>query len=234
MNKKKGLNLDIYYTPHQIKEAKMIKLNKIIKYLIYSDLIFYSGWGLISPIFALYLVDSLKLTAFVVGMAAAVHLITRSLLRVPFGMQADKSQKIAFRFMFWGLLVAALVPLGYISAASSAHIYALQALLGASLAMSTAGWTSIFAKHMDKGKESTEWGVDAVAVGLGPGIAGAVGGITVTLFSFNLVFAIVALAGLLGAFLLLFIKKEILAKQTGTGELFVHHELRRLKKARIN
>jgi len=212
-----------------------LKLNKIIKYLIYSDLVFYTGWGLISPIFAIFIIDNIiGGTAFVVGVAAAINLIVRSLLRVPFGMYADKSQKKAYYFMFFGLLISALVPIGYILSTSPWHIYLLQAILGAALAMSTGGWTGIFAKYMDKGKESTEWGIDAVAVGIGPGIAGAVGGLAVTYFSFNIVFIAVTLIGLLGVFILPIIKKDVLKNTKGTGKLFVHHEIRRIKKARIS
>jgi len=213
-----------------------LKLNKIIKYLIYSDMVFYTGWGLISPIFAIFILNSIAGgSAFVVGIAAAVNLIVRSLLRVPFGMCADKSQRKSYYFMFWGLFISALVSLGYIIARSPWHIYLLQTVLGAALAMSTAGWTGIFAKYMDRGKESTEWGIDAVAVGIGPGIAGALGGLAVTYFSFNFVFVAVTLIGLIGAAILLVVRKDVLKeKDGGTGKLFVHHELRRIKKSRFH
>lgn len=212
-----------------------MELNKIIKYLIYSDLIFYTGWGLISPIFAIFILQSIAGgNAFVVGMAAAVHLVTRSLLRVPFGMQADKSQKKAYWYMFWGLLIASFVPVGYIFSTNQWHIYILQSVLGISLAMSTAGWTGVFTKHIDSGKESTEWGIDAVAVGIGPGIAGALGGVAVTYFSFNLVFIAVGFIGIIGTLLLLTVRKDVLRYGSGSGKLFVPREVRRLKKARIH
>ena len=211
-----------------------MELNKIIKYLVYSDLVFYTGWGLISPIFAIFILDSIiGGNAFVVGMAAAIHLVVRSLLRIPFGMKADKSQKVSYQFMLWGLLIAALVPLGYIFSSEVWHIYIFQAVLGASLAMSTAGWACIFTRHMDKGKESTEWGIDAVAVGLGPGIAAAVGGVTVTYFSFNYVFVVVTLAGLFGTLVLLFVKKDILKQAERKSAIFTHREVRRLKKHNV-
>ena len=188
-----------------------IKLNKVVKYLIFSDLVFYSGWGLISPIFAVFILNSIiGGNAFVVGMAAGINLIIRSILRVSFGVYADKSQKRSYYFMIIGLFISALVPVGYIYAKFPFHIYALQLILGASLAMSTAGWTCLFARHMDKGKESTEWGVDAVAVSLGPGIAAILGGTAVTYFSFEMVFIAVTLIGLLGAFLLLFVKNNVM------------------------
>jgi MFS family permease len=188
-----------------------LKLNKIVKYLVVSDLIFYTGWGLISPVFAIFLLDSIiGGSAFVVGMSAAVNLIVRSVLRVPFGIYADKDQRIAYHLMIWGLLISAIVPVGYIYSKTPMNIYLLQAVLGFGLAMSTAGWTTIFSRHMDRGKESTEWGVDAVAVGLGPGIAAAIGGLSVTYFGFNAVFIAVTLAGLIGVLMLLVIKKDIL------------------------
>jgi predicted MFS family arabinose efflux permease len=215
-----------------------IQLNKIAKYLILSDLIFYSGWGLISPIFAVFILDLINGgNAFVVGLASGINLVSRSLLRIPFGIYADKSSRVSYHFMFWGLLFAALVPIGFIFSSTPLHIYLLQAFLGAMLAMSTAGWTCLFARHMDKGSESTEWGVDAVAVGIGPGIASVIGGAAVTYFSFQYVFIGVTLLGLIGVFILLFIKKDILKNKSLIGlksSLFLPYELRKMKKARFS
>ncbi|MEK6820377.1 MAG: MFS transporter, partial [Nanoarchaeota archaeon] len=183
-----------------------INLNKIIKYLILSDLVFYTGWGLISPIFAIFILDMIQGgNAFVVGMAAAISLIVRSIVRIPFGLYVDKdkTQRRAYWYMVLGLFVGALIPFGFIFSKLPMHIYILQAIFGVSMAMSTAGWTCIFSRRIDKNKESTEWGVDAVAVGLGPGIAALVGGIAVPFFSFTYVFIAVALLGLAGVVLLL-------------------------------
>jgi predicted MFS family arabinose efflux permease len=213
-----------------------IPLNRIAKNLILSDLVFYSAWGLISPIFAVFIIDIINGgNAFVVGMASGINLVIRSILRIPFGIAADKKAKIAYNFMFWGLLFSALVPIGYIFSNLPIHVYILQALLGAMLAMSTAGWTSLFSRHLEKGKESTEWGVDAVAVGIGPGITSILGGIVVTYFSFNYVFIAVAIAGLIGVSLLLVIKREILKNHALIPKFSpFSYELRRAKKARIN
>jgi MFS family permease len=212
-----------------------IQLNKIAKYLILSDLIFYSGWGLISPIFAVFILKSIvDGNAFVIGMAAGINLVSRSLLRIPFGIKADKNKRTSYLFMFWGLLLASLVPLGYIFSTSAIQIYILQAFLGAMLAMSTAGWTCLFSTHMDKGKESTEWGVDAVAVGIGPGIASIIGGAAVTYISFNWVFILVSFLGIIGTLILILVKKDILKNKDILPNLYpFSYETRRLKKARF-
>ena len=216
-----------------MKKRGVFELNKIIKYLIYSVLVFYTGWGLVSPILAIFIIQNIVGgNAFVVGMTAALSLIVRSILRVPFGIYADKSQKKAYSFMFWGLLIAALTPLGFIISKYPWHLYLIQVIFGASLALSTAGWAGIFTKYLDKGKGSTEWGIDAVAVGIGPGIAAVVGGIAVTYFSFNLVFILATIFGLIGAVLLLFVKSNILQYRDGSKHKtsFVPHEIRRIKK----
>jgi MFS family permease len=213
-----------------------VPLNRIARYLIWSDLVFYSAWGLISPIFAVFILGMISGgNAFVVGLASGINLVIRSILRIPFGIYADKKTNIAYNFMFWGLFFSALVPLGYLFSTLPIQIYILQAFLGAMLAMSTAGWTSLFSRHLDKGKESTEWGVDAVAVGLGPGITSILGGIAVTYFSFNYVFIAVSLVGLIGVSLLLFIKKQILKNHSIMPKFSpFSYELRRVKKARFN
>ena len=102
-----------------------MKLNKIIKYLVLSDLIFYTGWGLISPIFAIFILDLIVGgTAFVVGLAAGIALIIRSVLRIPFGIYADKGQKISYHLMFYGLFISALVPIGiYLCKHALAYLY---------------------------------------------------------------------------------------------------------------
>lgn len=188
------------------------KINRIVKYLILSDLVFYTGWGLISPIFAIFIVEKIVGgNAFVAGLSSAVYLILMSLLRIPFGMFLDSrpSEKDDYWFLTIGLFIAALTSFGFIFAKLPWHIYLLQIVRAVTMAMTLAAWPAIFTRHIDKGKESTEWGLDATSVGLGAGISGAIGGWAVIKFGFNLVFITVGFVGLIGTFLLLFLKNEI-------------------------
>ncbi len=75
--------------------------------------------------------------------------------------------------------------------------------------MSLSGWSAIFTRHIDKGKEATEWGLDATSYGIGIGISAAIGGWAVTQFGFNPVFIAVGVMGLIGVALLLGIKNKI-------------------------
>ena len=188
------------------------KINRIVKYLVLSDLVFWAGWGLITPVFAIFIVNKIEGgTAFVAGMAAATYWILKSLLRIPIGMFLDNrpSEKDDYWFLTVGLFIAALVPFGYIFSKFPWHIYLFQSVYAVAMAMSLAGWSAIFTRHIDKGKEATEWGLDATSVGIGTGISGAVGGWAVTQFGFNLVFIGVGILGIIGASLLLCLRKDI-------------------------
>jgi len=189
-----------------------LKINRIVKYLILSDLAFYAGWGLISPIFAIFIVEKIQGgNVLVAGLSSAVYLILIALLRVPMGIFLDSKpgERDDYWFLTVGLFIAALIPFGFIFSRFPWHIYLLQAIHAIGMAMSLSAWPAIFTRHIDKGKESTEWGLDATSVGLGAGISGAIGGWAVTKFGFNPVFIAVGIIGLIGAFLLLFLRKEI-------------------------
>jgi len=189
-----------------------LKFNKIVKYLILSDLIFYAGWGLITPIFAIFIVNNIQGgTILIAGIASSIYWVLKSVLRVPIGIFLDKhkGEKDDYFFLVFGLLIAALIPFGYIFSKLPWHIYVLQTIYAIGMAMSLSGWSAIFTRHIDKGKEATEWGLDATSYGIGTGVAAAVGGLAVTKFGFNPVFIAVGIMGLIGVVLLLGIRNKI-------------------------
>ena len=56
------------------------------------------------------------------------------------------------------------------------------------MGMNIPGFTAIFTRHIDKGKEAFDWSVRAALIGMGSGIAGALGGIIAHKFGFNVLF----------------------------------------------
>ena len=186
--------------------------NRIIKYLILSEFTFWTGWGLLTPVFAIFIVDKIQGgDAFVAGMAAAIFWIVRSLLRIPFGILVDTlpSEKDDYFVLVIGLFIASLVPFGFIFASTPLHIYVLQGVYGLAMALSYSGRMPIFIRHIDKSRESTDWGLNAASTGLGMGLAGAIGGWAVTRFGFTPVFVWVGILGLIGVALLFGLKNQI-------------------------
>jgi len=75
--------------------AKII--NKIVKVLISSDFFLNLGWGLLSPIFALFVLQNITIgnpakAAEVAGFAALSYWLSKSLIEIPIGRFLDKHQ----------------------------------------------------------------------------------------------------------------------------------------------
>lgn len=202
---------------------KYLKVNKVVKYLILADLVFWSGWGLLSPIFGIFLIQNIQGAGLgIVGIASAIYWVLKSLLRIPLGIFLDqrKGEEDDFWFLVFGIILASLVPFGYLMARDCWHIFLLQALQAVGVAMFLSGWTAIFTRHIDQGKEATEWGLDATVVGLGIGIFGALGGMIAQVFGFKVIFILVGLSGFLAVLLLLSILKFISPRSLKKGLIF--------------
>lgn len=199
-------------------------LNKIIKALIISDFFLNLGWGLVSPVFALFILENVTKNdsfraAEVAGMSALFYWIAKSLMEIPIGYLLDKKngEKDDFWFMVLGTFITALVPLGYIFSTTPSHIYFWQVIHAIGMAMALPSWLAIFTRHIDKGKEGFQWGVETTSIGVGAGIAGGLGGILVGYFGFNIVFVLVTVLNLASGICLLFVKNNVFVKRDGTG-----------------
>ncbi|MFZ5559687.1 MAG: MFS transporter [Patescibacteria group bacterium] len=198
-------------------------INKIVRTLISADLIFLSAFGLITPIFAVFITEQIKGGNIeVVGFAAAVYWIIKSLLQIPIGNFLDKrkGEKDDLYFLVFGYLIVGLVPFGYLSSFLPWHIYVLEGIYAIGMAMAIPSWCAIFTRHIDKGKEGFEWSLESTAFSFGTGVTGALGGILVSKFGFDVVFVIVGIFALIGALLPLFIYKDITQKGDGFLRFF--------------
>jgi len=192
-----------------------IGINKIIKILISSDFLLQSGWGLIGPIFAIFIVEQVKGGSLAnVGLAAATYWIVKSIVQPFIARYLDmvKGEKDDFKFLFWGMIVANLVPLGYLLATSVWHIFLLESIRGLAMACVVPAWAGIFTRHIDKGWEAFSWSIDSAFFGLGGGFAAAFGGIIATFLGFKIIFVLVSLFGLAATFVLLSIRRKIFTR----------------------
>src|SRR3989344_3159484 len=191
-------------------------INKIVKMLIVSDFFLNSGWGLMGPIFAIFIVKNIAVgniaeAAKIAGFSALCFWITKSLLQIPIGRYLDKNhgERDDFWFMVLGTFMMALVPIGYLLSTQPWHIYGLQIFYAIAAALNFPSWSAIFTRHIDRGKEAVEWGAHSTVSGLGVGIAGGIGGIAVASFGFTSVFIFVSMFSVLAGCLLLTLNQDI-------------------------
>ncbi len=191
-------------------------INKIIKLLIISDFFLNSGWGLMGPVFAIFIVKNITVGNFseaakVAGFASLFFWITKSILQIPIGHYLDKNhgERDDFWFMVVGTFMMVFVPLGYIFSTQPWHIYLLQIFYAVSAAINFPSWAAIFTRHIDKGSEAMEWSTHSTFLGIAAGVAGGIGGVAVSTFGFNAVFIFVSIFTVVSGFLLLVIKDDI-------------------------
>lgn len=194
-------------------------INRVIKTLIISDFVLNSGWGLIAPVFAIFLVQNVASGSAmegvkIAGFASLIYWVVKSFLQIPIGKYLDKNhgEKDDFWFMTFGNFLTAFVPIGFLVSSLPWHIYAFQALHAIGMAMVVPSWSAIFTRHIDKGKEAFEWGVESTSLGFGAGIAGAVGGILAALFGFKVILISVGVLTIISTGLFFLIRKEIAPK----------------------
>lgn len=137
------------------------EVNQVIRVLTFSDLIFMSGFGLLAPIFAIYITDQIEgATLAVVGIASTIYLVTKSLGQIPAAYFIDKirGERDDYWSMVVGSLIVSAIPLLYIAISNVWALYLVQFIYGFSVAFTFPSWMAIFTRHVDKNKEGFEWG----------------------------------------------------------------------------
>ncbi len=191
---------------------KKLSINKIVFFLIKADFFFFSALGFVAPIFAVFLTEKLKDGSIeVAGFAIAIYWITKSIFEIPIAKFLDKKkgERDDLMFLVSGYFVVGLIHFGYTQATLSWHIYILEALYAVAMAIAMPGWSAIFTRHIDKGREGFEWSIEHVTYSIGTGITGALSGIFVSKYGFNAVFMIAGVVAIIGSLIPLFIYKNV-------------------------
>ena len=201
------------------------KINKVIKVLISSYSILSSSWGLISPIFAIFLIEGITKNPAeavrIAGFASLIYWGLKSVLQIPIGSYLDKNhgEKDDFYFLIIGVCLTSLVPFGFAFSSLVWHIYALEALHAMGMAMVIPSISAMFTRHIDKGQEAYEEAMNSTCLGLGAGITGAVGGIIASIYSFRVVFLLAGFFSFFSALVVFLIKDKITSTNKKTSRV---------------
>ena len=183
------------------KLFERVRVNKVIRVLILSDFFLFSGVGLMSPIFAVFITEQIKGGSIsVAGFAAAIYLMCKSLLPIPIArfMDIQRGEKDDFRVMMFGSIVMALVPFVYLFVRLPWELYVVQAIYGIGAAFAFVSWQAIFTRHVDKEDVALEWGVYNTLTDLGGAAAAGIGGAIAQALGFHLLFILTGVILLCG------------------------------------
>ena len=186
-------------------------MDKTLKLLTLSDISIYSGFGLISPILAIFIKDNLiGGTLFAAGLASAIFLITHAILQIIFA--ETFSSKDRRWMLIFGTVLIALVPLGYIFSTAMWHIFIVQFIYGVGAGFAYPSWYSLFSSHIEKKQSGFQWSVYNSCVSIGTGITAAVGAWLAQIIGFRWVFAITGIITMTGLFILFQLDKNVAKK----------------------
>src|SRR3989338_9806945 len=181
-------------------------MNTFIRSLIVSDFLLYFSYGLLTPIFAVFITQQIVGADIeTVGAATAIYWIVRSLTSIPLARWMDKhdGERDEFLFMFWGALLMSLTLMSLTFATEIWHVFIVQALFGVFNSMAIPGWRILFTNHIDAGKTGFEWSVWDVAVATGTALAAYAGSVVAQVYGFHVLFIAVGVIGVLGALILI-------------------------------
>jgi len=135
-------------------------MNKVLKLLTLSDICSMGGFGLLAPIFAIYIVDNVTGGSILaVGIAATIYELTKAIVQIPVSKYTDKDEGNAreFNMLVLGSVVIAVVPLFYLAINDVSQLFLVQLILGVGNGFCYPGWMAIFTKFADKGCEGYCW-----------------------------------------------------------------------------
>lgn len=185
------------------------KINNTIKLLIFSDIFLFTGFGLIGPIFAIFIKDNLQGgTIAAAGLASFIFLITKSIIQVPFSKFVDKHDH-KIKFLIIGTFLIALVPFIYIFATHIYMIFLAQFIYGVAAGFAFPCWFGLFTLNLDKHHESFEWSIYGALVSVGAAISAAVGGFIAQYVGFKITFLIGGAMSLIGCGILFLLNKKV-------------------------
>jgi MFS family permease len=185
-----------------------INMNLVTRILVLSDFFLFFSVGLLSPIYAVFILDRIKGAGLeIVGIATAVYWISRVAAVIPLSHLMDKikGEKDEYIFMILGAFLISSTPLVYIFATEAWHIYLVQAVNGIAFSMVIPAWRVIFTKNINNDHMSYEWSLDDVGVGIATAISAALGAFIAHEFGFNTLFVFIFFVGMVSILVLLLI-----------------------------
>ncbi len=190
----------------------MFGINKVIRVLISADFLLQAGWGLIGPIFAIFLTKQIQGGSVeMVGFISATYWISKSIVQpfIAHYFDIKQGEKDDFKFLVGGMYLANLIPLGYVFSTQLWHIFILEFIRGLAMACVVPSWSAIFTRHINKGWEAFSWSIESTGIGFAAGFAAAFGGILTNVLGFRALFVLVSFFGLTASSVLFLIRHHL-------------------------
>ncbi|MFH0792231.1 MAG: MFS transporter [bacterium] len=178
-----------------------MRKREILNYLVASDVALSAGFSIISPIFAIFILDNISGGDLkVVGFATAIFVAVRGVLQIPVGRLLDKlhGNRDEYIFLTTAFIILAISPVLYLIVKTPLQLYLVQFLYAIGYAMNYPAWTSLFTRHIEKEAEGRSWATYSTITDFGGAAAAAISGIIAEKYGFPPIVWITLMLNIIG------------------------------------
>lgn len=170
-----------------------LKINTVVKAFIFAEMLLWSGWNFIMPIFSIYVAKLPNGNIEKAASSVSIYMIARVISGLISGRYL--SGKRNRHKMFMTVLGMSLLGLTYFGMAFSKNAYEIifyYGLAGIALGIASPAKNSLFSSHLNQDKATFTWSVLDGGVFLSMALTAALGGIIAEKYGFQVLFFIAA------------------------------------------
>ncbi len=197
---------------------KGFKVNRVVRHFILADLVLYWGWGLVGPIFSVFVIRSIPgATLGTAGAAIGLYWLTRAVFQLPIANYLDRKvgEKDDFYALLSGLILASIAAFSFTLVTDSAGLFAAMVIHGIAFALYAPSWSGIFNRHLDRKRVAFDLSLDNTVLALASGVTALLGGLVAETLGFKLLFIAASLFSLLSALIIFLVPDLILPNRKG-------------------
>lgn len=177
------------------KRPSHFHINPLVKAFIISECFLWSAWNFIIPIFAIFAVNNIAGGKIELAASAySVHLVFRVIFELIFGRYLTKSDDSKMlKIAILGILTITLAYVGFIFTNTVPMFFFFYAVAGVGFGIVSPAKNTLFSTHLDKDKESIEWGLSDATAFIAIAMAAALGGFIAGQYGFRVLFILSAI-----------------------------------------
>ena len=177
-------------------------MNPAVKAFMISESFLWPAWNFMAPIMAIFAANSIEHgTIETAGFAYSIHLIIRVIFELISGkMLAGSHTRRKITVIISGIAILSLAYLFLAYIHTIMQLFIAFGIAGMGFGIIAPAKNSLFASHLDKDKETLEWGIADATVFITIALAASLGGLIAGKYGFHVFFTLSAWVNTLAAF----------------------------------
>ena len=193
--------------------AKDWKIGTLVRRFILLDLLLWGGWGLITPILAVFILQKVGgANLLTIGITSAIYFSINAITQLVSAGFIDekKGERDDARVLAVGLFLGSLAAFSFLLIENVWHLFLVAALQGLAFGLYSPSWTAIFSRHLDSGHYALDWSLDRTAIAIFSAITAVAGGAIAEFFGFETIFGLAGILSFLSCVVILRLPPELL------------------------